>query len=136
VNPDSDQNRIAFGYFREGKHSIILHEGQAAAVTFIFYQYSEGYSIAKIKEMFEDINIPSPLNGKKWSKQTIANILSNPHYLGDEVYPTIISKELFETAQRLKKDNIGNNGYANKKKDNNFDPNQAPAASSTKAAKT
>ena len=136
MNPDSQQNRIAFGYFREGKNSIILHKGQAAAVTFIFQQYSEGYSIAKIKEMFEDINIPSPLNGKKWSKQTIANILSNPHYLGDEVYPTIISKELFETAQRIKKDNIGNNGYTNKKKDNNFNSNQATAASSTKAAKT
>lgn len=133
MNPDSQQNRIAFGYFREGKHSITLHEGQAAAVTFIFQQYSEGYSIAKIKEMFEDINIPSPLNGKKWSKQTIANILSNPHYLGDEVYPTIISKEQYELAQRMKKDNIGNNGYSNKK-NNNFDSTQVTAASSTKAA--
>lgn len=135
MNPDSNQTRIAFGYFRQGKHSIILHEGQAAAVTFIFQQYAEGYSIAKIKEMFEDINIPSPLNGKRWSKQTIANILSNPHYLGDEVYPTIISKELFDTAQRMKKDNIGNNGYTNRKK-NNFDSTQATAASSTKAANT
>lgn len=133
MNPDSNQNRIAFGYFREGKHSIILHKGQAAAVTLIFQYYSEGRSIASIKETLEDINIPSPLNGKRWSKQTIANILSNPHYLGDEVYPTIISKELFETAQRIKKDNIGNNGYTNRK-NNNFDSTQATAAASTKAA--
>jgi hypothetical protein len=135
MNPDSQQTRIAFGYFREGKHSIILHEGQAAAVKLIFEYYSEGRSIAFIKETFESIGIPSPLNNKKWNKQAIANILSNPHYLGDEVYPTIISKELFDTAQRMKQDNIGNNGYTNRK-NNNFDSIQSTAASSTKAAKT
>ena len=135
MNPDSQQTRVAFGYFREGKHSIILHEGQAAAVKLIFEYYSEGRSIALIKETFESIGIPSPLNNKKWNKQAIANILSNPHYLGDEVYPTIISKELFEAAQRMKQDNIGNNGYTNRK-NNNFDSTQATAAASTKAAKT
>jgi hypothetical protein len=138
VNPDSNQNRIAFGYFREGKHSIILHAGQAAAVALIFQYYSEGRSIASIKETLEDIGIPSPLNGKTWGKQTIANILSNPNYLGNENYPTIISKELFETAQRLKKDNIGNNGYTNstsnsatRKQEDNFTSTQAPTAAST-----
>jgi site-specific DNA recombinase len=134
VNPDSEQKRIAFGYFREGKHSIILHEGQAAAVKLIFEYYSEGRSMAFIQETFENIGIPSPLNNKKWNKQAIANILSNSHYLGDETYPTIISKEQFELAQKMKKDNIGNNGYTKKKKDNNFDSNQATTASAIKAA--
>jgi hypothetical protein len=91
--------------------------------------------MAYIKDVFDSLGIPSPLNNKKWNKQAIANILSNPHYLGDEVYPTIISKELFDTAQRMKQDNIGNNGYTNRK-NNNFDSIQATAAASTKAAKT
>jgi len=52
--------------------------------------------MAKIKDNLEDMGIPSPLNGKKWSKQALANILSNPHYLGDELYPTIISEEQYK----------------------------------------
>lgn len=48
------------------------------------------------------MGIPSPLNGKIWSKQTLSNILSNPHYTGDATYPIIITKEQFSLAQKLK----------------------------------
>ena len=130
MNPDSAQKRISFGYFREGKNSIILHEGQAATVKLIFQYYAnESRSIASIKEILEDIGIPSPLNSKSWSKQTIANILSNPHYLGDSIYPTIITSELFNKAQILKKHNIGNNGYTIKKTNNFYSIQTIPTSS-------
>jgi hypothetical protein len=135
MNPDSAQKRISFGYDREnGK--IVLHVGQSAAVTLIFQYYAnEGRSIASIKETLEDIGIPSPLNNKKWNKQTIANILSNPHYLGNDIYPTIISRELFNKAQILKKDNIGNNGYTIKK-DNNLNSIKESITSSIEVKKS
>ncbi len=102
MNTNSKQKRIAFGYNRNGRNEIALHEGQAATVKLIFQYYIEGCSISLIKQRLEGMGIPSPLNGKNWSKQTLANILSNPHYTGDATYPIIISEEQFLLAQKLK----------------------------------
>ena len=114
MNPNSEQKRIAFGYNRNSKSEIVIHPGQAAAVKLIFDYYLEGFSMAKIKENLESMGIPSPLNGKKWSKQTLANILSNPHYLGDELYPTMVSEEQYNLAQTKKREHIGRNGKTKK----------------------
>lgn len=114
MNPNSEQKRIAFGYNRNSKNEIVIHPGQAAAVKLIFDYYLEGCSMVNIKENLESIGIPSPLNGKKWSKQTLANILSNPHYLGDELYPTIVSEEQYNLAQTKKREHIGRNGKTKK----------------------
>ncbi len=116
MSPNSEQKRIAFGYNRNSKNEIVIHQGQAAAVKLIFDYYLGGCSMAEIKDNLENMGIPSPLNGKKWSKQTLANILSNPHYLGDEFYPTIISEEQYNLAQTKKREHIGRNG---KNKKNN-----------------
>lgn len=110
MNSNSGQKRIAFGYNRNSKNEIVIHQGQAAAVKLIFDYYLEGCSMAKIKDNLENMSIPSPLNGKKWSKQTLANILSNTHYLGDELYPKIISEEQYNLAQTKKREHIGRNG--------------------------
>lgn len=110
MNPNSEQKRIAFGYNRNSKNEIVIHQGQAAVVKLIFGCYLEGCSMAEIKDNLENMGIPSPLNGKKWSKQTLANILSNPHYLGDELYPKIISEEQYNLAQTKKWEHIGRNG--------------------------
>ena len=114
MNPNSEQKRIAFGYNRNCKNEIVIHPGQAAAVKLIFDYYLEGCSMAKIKDNLEGMRIPSPLNGEKWSKQTLANILSNPHYLGDELYPTIESEEQYKLAQAKKREHIGRNGKTKK----------------------
>lgn len=114
MNPNSKQKRIAFGYNRNALGKIVVNDGQAAAVKLIFMYYLEGFSIAKIKGVLEGFVIPSPLNGESWSKQTISNILSNTHYLGDGDYPTIVSSEQFESAQILKRDNISNSSHSKK----------------------
>ena len=101
MNPESAQKRIAFGYNRNYE-KIEINEGQAACVKLIFYYYDEGTSLAEIKSILEGINIPSPQNKKTWGKQTLSNILSNPHYLGSEVYPKIIERDLFDRVQKRK----------------------------------
>lgn len=115
MSPNSEQKRIAFGYNRGAKNEIVLHPGQTATVKLIFDYYLEGCSIAKIKDNLESMGIPSPLNGKKWSKQTLSNILSNPHYLGDELYPKIISEEEYKLVQAKKQKALGTGAIGCKK---------------------
>lgn len=102
MNSNSDQRRIAFGYNRDQTNRIILHTGQAAAVKLIYQSYADGQTITAIAEMLKNAGIPSPQNKPTWGKQTIANILSNPHYLGDADYPRIIDTELYDAVQRIK----------------------------------
>ena len=103
MNPNSEQKRIAFGYERNAYEKIVIREGPAACVKLIYYWYLDGKSTSEIKEILEEDGIPSPRNGKKWSKQTIANILSNEHYVGSEEYPQIISEEKFKAVQDIKR---------------------------------
>jgi hypothetical protein len=101
MNPASAQKRIAFGYNRDG-NKIVVNEGQAACVKIIFDYYLEGKSLSAIKEILEGVGIPSPQNKPTWGKQTLSNILSNPHYLGSEEYPPLISQDVFDKVQELK----------------------------------
>ena len=96
MNSASNQRRIAFGYNRKTANKIELHTGQAAAVKLIYHSYVGDMSIAEIKDMLESASVPSLQSKSKWSKQTISNILSNPHYIGDVDYPKIIDPELFD----------------------------------------
>ena len=101
MNPASAQKRIAFGYNRN-YDKIVLNEGQAGCVWLIFSYYDEGKSLAEIKDILEGLNVPSPQNKKVWGKQTISNILSNPHYLGSDEHPKIIEQDLFDRVQARK----------------------------------
>lgn len=102
MNPKSEQQRIAFGYNRGPANQIVLNVGQEAAVKLIFQLYLAGQSIGKTKGFLEGARIPSPQNKPSWGKQTIANILSNPHYVGDDVYPAIIETQQYQAAQEKK----------------------------------
>jgi hypothetical protein len=68
----------------------------------IFDYYLEGKSLSAIKEILEGVGIPSPQNKPTWGKQTLSNILSNPHYLGSVEYPPLISQDVFDKVQELK----------------------------------
>ena len=101
MNPTSEQKRIAFGYNRH-ENRIVINEGQAACVKLIFDYYLQGNSLSQIKAILEGLGIPSPQNKPTWGKQALSNILSNPHYLGSEGYPLIITQEVFDKVQELK----------------------------------
>ena len=101
MNPASEQKRIAFGYMRKNGE-VQLYPGEASCVQLIFNYYDEGKSFAEIKEILEGMNIPSPYNKRNWGKQTLSNILSNPHYLGSEEYPKIIDQDLYYRVQQRK----------------------------------
>jgi len=90
------QQRIVFGYNRGPSNQIELYELQAQVVKLIFMCYADGESLREIKRRLEDMRVVSPQNKPTWSQQTIANILSYDQYVGDDSYPPIIEKELFE----------------------------------------
>ena len=110
MNPNSKQKRIAFGYNRGYRNQIELYIGQAAAVKLIYEWYIDGKSIAEIAEILESLNIPSPQNKPKWGKQSLSNIISNPHYLGGEAYIPIIDQELYDEVQTIKNMRMQKNG--------------------------
>ena len=101
MNPNSKQKRIAFGYNRD-VNRIVVNDGQAAVLKLIYVWYAEGKSLSEIKDILSGIGVPSPQNKRMWGKQAISNLLSNPHYLGTEDYPAIISRELFDIVQKRK----------------------------------
>ncbi len=102
MNSNSKQKRISFGYNRGPANQIELHPTQALAVKLIYESYADRQSIASIIKMMENAEIPSPQNKSRWSKQTVANILSNPHYVGSTDYPQIIEQILYNSVQTQK----------------------------------
>ena len=101
----SKQKRIAFGYNRGLVNQVEINEGQAA-VKLIFAWYCEGKSLSQIATLLSDMNVPSPQNMQIWGRQTLANILSNAHYVGEDNYPVIISIEQFQTVQEMKRQRL------------------------------
>jgi hypothetical protein len=100
---DKYQKRIAFGYNRGPANQFEIHHAQALAVQLLYEYYAEGFSIRKIAEKLESHGIPSPYNKLKWGTQTIANILSYERYVGDNNYPAIIDRELYNRVQEIRK---------------------------------
>ena len=97
---ESEQKRVSFGYRRGSNGTIGIHDWQAHTVKLIYYCYTEEkMSLAKIKTEIESHKIKTPRGGAVWSRQTVLNILTNHHYVGDETYPQIVTEEQFNAAQ-------------------------------------
>ena len=106
-------------------HSQVeIEEATAPIVKKIFEMAADGIFL---KEILNYLNktLPPSKGGDLWSFQTLYRILKNRAYTGEysygkgevikeNFYPSIISKELFERAQRKRSDNWGKN------KDNKF----------------
>ena len=104
MNNKTEQKRIFYGYYRDKDGSIKITESEYSVINLIFlYHAKDRFSLERIKDIFEGIRLRAPRGGRTWSRQTIANILSNYHYIGDETYPQIIAPELFNEAQIIRK---------------------------------
>ena len=87
--------KMPFGYcMRNGQ--ICIAEAEAEVVRMIFTSYAEGNSYETLAEWLNDRAIPY-LPGKQWNKNTVARVLQNVRYLGDNVYPPIIGTEVFKS---------------------------------------
>ena len=91
------RNRITYGY-KISDGEIRTDENQREIVLKIFESYLEGNSIRQVMQELNEAGIPSP-NGKPWVHGAVGNVLENNRYAGENQYPAIISKEMFEQAQ-------------------------------------
>lgn len=77
-----------YGYKIEGGKAVI-DEDAARQVRQIFEYYLEG----------ESLTTAASKAGLKMFHGGVSRMLKNPHYLGDDYYPTIIDREAFEKAE-------------------------------------
>ncbi|MFT4104767.1 MAG: recombinase family protein [Lacrimispora sp.] len=97
------QRHMPMGYrMRNGK--IFLEEENAKIVRKIFSDYLSGisaYAIAK------ELNVNGALNANNkpsWSHNSVGKILENVKYMGDELYPQMIEKEIFNQVQNRREE--------------------------------
>lgn len=99
--------RIPFGY-QMVNGEITTHPKEVYVVTKIFADYLKGKSMLNISKELQAEGIPyHPCEDSSWNKNMIKRILENDKYLGTEIYPQIISADIFHRAnnKKLKKAN-------------------------------
>ena len=87
--------KLPFGY-RMQWGGIILHPDECECVRLIFDLYQQGASFNDLVDKMKERGVPYD-NGKLWNKNMVARILGDERYTGHTLYPTIISKEQFDT---------------------------------------
>ena len=99
--------RIPFGY-QMINGEITTHPKEVYAVSKIFAEYLKGKSLLEISKELQAENIPyHPCENSSWNKNMVKRILENEKYLGTEIFPQIISPDIFHRAnnKKLKKAN-------------------------------
>lgn len=107
--------RKCYGYNKDKNGELVINEEQAEVVRLIFDLYLKGESVGGIIKELEDRNIKSPKGKEKWPKHTLEELLKSEKYIGiatvkiggkngyiyklNNAHPSIISKEMFDTAQ-------------------------------------
>ncbi len=75
---------------------------EAEIVSRIFDEYTSGLSLKSIAEILSADSVVYHKDKNTWNKNMVSRIIENAHYAGDDKYPQIVSKEVFEFAFRRK----------------------------------
>ena len=92
---------IPFGY-KYDVGQIVIDEKTACIVKEIFSQYVGGKSLLNISSLLNTMCIEYRPGVVGWNKARVKRIIEDKRYLGNENFPTIISKELAEKANAIK----------------------------------
>lgn len=90
-----------YGYQVENGRTII-HTEEANIVKRVFSLYVEGETLNSIASMLTEEKVAYFQDEVKWNKNTIKRMIENEKYMGNEVYPTIISISLFNQTKAVK----------------------------------
>ncbi len=95
------QIHIPMGYeMKDGK--VYVNKPQGEVVIHIYREYINGKSLLHIAKNLKEKQIPNPNGNINWTHGSVAKILENKKYMGDDFYPQIIACETFETVQTLR----------------------------------
>ena len=74
---------VPFGY-RWGKQGLVIHQEEAGYVRWMFAEYLSGRNTEDIaNELISRSSCDSVLTARRWSYQTVVNMLKNEKYIGD-----------------------------------------------------
>lgn len=92
------QRHMPMGYrMQDGR--VFLEEGKAKVVRKVFADYLSGISTYAIAKELTAGGIPNANNKPSWNHGSVGKMLENTKYLGDEMYPPMIEKEVFLQVQ-------------------------------------
>lgn len=90
-----------YGYqVKNGK--IVIHNEESDIVKKVFSLYIEGKTLNSIASMLTEEKVVYFQDEVKWNKNTINRMIENEKYMGNEVYPKIISASLFNQVKTVK----------------------------------
>ena len=90
-----------YGYqVKNGK--TVIHNGESDVVKKVFSLYIEGKTLNSIASMLTEENVAYFQDEVKWNKNTINRMLENEKYMGNDIYPMIISPSIFNQAKVVK----------------------------------
>ena len=90
-----------YGYQVENGKTVI-HSEESEVVKRVFSLYVEGKTLNSIATMLTEEKVAYFQDEVKWNKNTINRMIENEKYMGNEVYPKIISPSLFNQAKTVK----------------------------------
>ncbi|MGB4899093.1 MAG: recombinase family protein [Ignavibacteria bacterium] len=82
---------------------IHIDEQKSKTVKRIYEDYVTGKSLLAIAKELKEDEIPNANHKTNWTHGAVGRILENTKYLGDDFYPPLISKELYDKAQTKRK---------------------------------
>lgn len=90
-----------YGYqVKNGK--IVIHIEESEVVKRVFSLYVEGKTLNSIATMLTEEKVAYFQDEVKWNKNTINRMLENEKYMGNDIYPMIISSSIFNQAKVVK----------------------------------
>jgi hypothetical protein len=78
---------------------IRIDEQKSKTVECIYEDYIAGKSLLGIAKNLRESGIPNANDKTNWTHGAVGRILENTKYLGDDFYPPLISKEIYDKAQ-------------------------------------
>lgn len=92
---------IPFGYCYENG-TISINTKEAEILSQIFADYQSGMSLLKIAEKLNADKIEYAPGITGWNKARIMHMIENERYLGNDIYPAIITADMQTDLKRLK----------------------------------
>ena len=74
---------VCYGYEVDERGCLRPRPGEADVVIYIYHRFLSGQSMGQIAGALARMGVPSPSGKARWSRATVANILSNEKYVGD-----------------------------------------------------
>lgn len=91
------QRHIPFGYCI--KNGMIEKDERSEIVLRLFLDYLAGSSINALADQLSREKVPTASNRTNWTHSSVSKILQNKKYMGDQIFPAIVTKELFQKVE-------------------------------------